>query len=216
MKRREFSAAVVGVGALGMGAWAMRAAQAQGMPAEEAYKRLAQRVPVSVPAGKIEVVEFFSYACPHCHEFDPSVQAWAAKLPADVVFRHVPVAFRPNWVGLQRLYFTLEAMGLLGALHGKAFEAFHRQRVALEQPDVAADWAVKNGVDGAKFKAVYNSFGMSGKLAQANRLAEMFKIEGVPTLGIQGQYLTSVSMTHSVPKTFEVANALIAAVRAGR
>ncbi|WP_374592649.1 thiol:disulfide interchange protein DsbA/DsbL [Aquabacterium sp.] len=215
MKRRQFAAWSAGLGMAALLASPSVFAQG-GLPAAGQYVKLAQRAPVSVPAGKIEVIEFFSYACPHCAEFDPALEAWVAKLPSDVVFRRVPIAFRPTWVPLQKLYLTLEALGQVNALQAKVFDAVHKQHLQLDQADVAAEWAARNGVDAAKFKSVYNSFGMQSKVAQANRLAEQYKIDGVPTLGVNGQYLTSVSMTQSEPKTFEAANALIAAARAGR
>lgn len=216
MKRREFAAWVASVG--GAGLLASLEANAQGgMPAESMYTRLAERASVAAPAGKVEVVEFFSFACPHCHEFEPGLEAWVSRLPSDVVFRRVPVAFRPTWVPFQKLYFALESLGQANnALSGKVFNAYHNQHVQLDQLDVAADFLAKNGVDAAKFKAVYSSFGMQSKLAQANRMAEQYKITGVPSLGINGQYLTSVAQVGSEPKTFEVANALIAASRSAR
>lgn len=215
MKRRELAAWACCVGGAALLAPLSVSAQG-GLPAEGQYVKLAQRAPVAAPAGKIEVVEFFSYACPHCNAFEPALEAWVAKLPPDVVFRRVPVAFRPTWVPLQKLYLTLEALGQANALQAKVFDAVHKQHLQLDQPDVAADWVAKNGVDAAKFKAIYNSFGMQSKIAAANHLAEQYKIDGVPTLGIHGQYLTSETLTRSEPKTFEVANALIAAARAGR
>lgn len=215
MKRREFAAWVASVGGASLLAPLEASAQG-GMPAEGTYTRLAQRAPVSAPAGKIDVVEFFSYACPHCYEFEASLEAWVSKLPGDVVFRRVPIAFRPNWVPYQKLYFTLEALGQVNAMQAKVFDAVHKQHLQLELPDVAAEFAAKNGIDAAKFKAIYSSFGMQSKVAQASRTAEQYKIDGVPTLGINGQYLTSVSLARSEAKTFEVANALIAASRGAR
>lgn len=212
MKRREFAALVASAG--GASLLAPLSADAQGgMPAAGTFIRLAQRVPSEAPAGKIEVVEFFSYACPHCNDFEPGLEDWVSKLPADVFFRRVPIAFRPSWVPLQKLYFALDFMGQVKALQGKVFDAIHKQHVQLDQLDVAADFVAKHGVDAAKFKAMYSSFAMQSKLAQANQTAEMYKIDGVPTLGINGQYLTSVSLARSEARTFEVANALIAASR---
>lgn len=213
MKRREFAAWAAGIG--GASLLAPLVAHAQGgMPAEGTYVKLAQRVPGTAPAGKVEVVEFFSYACPHCHEFDPGLEAWISKLPGDVFFHRVPIAFRPNWVPYQKLYYALEALNAInGTLQAKVFDAVHNQHLQLDQPDVAADFVAKNGLDATKFKAIYASFGMQSKIAQANRLAEQYKIDGVPTLGVNGQYLTSISLTRSEAKTFEVANALIAASR---
>ena len=118
MNRRDFSqqAAVTGMSlALGLSPWVAAHAQAPQAPVEGThYVTLSQRAPVSVPAGKIEVVEFFWYGCPHCNHFEPSLVTWAAKLPPDVVFRRVPVAFRETpFVIPPRLYFALEAMGLV-------------------------------------------------------------------------------------------------------
>lgn len=214
MNRREFATWVAGVS--GAGLLAPLGALAQGgMPPQGTYIRLSQRVPGEAPAGKIEVIEFFSYACPHCNDFEPGLEAWVNKLPGDVFFRRVPIAFRPSWVPLQKLYFALDMMGQVKALQGKVFEAIHQQHVQLDQLDVAAAFVAKHGLDAAKFKAMYTSFSMQSKLAQANHTAELYKIDGVPTLGINGQYLTSVSLTQSEPRTFEVADALIAASRSG-
>ena len=132
MNRREFSKQATALSALGMAAgmapW--EAAQASGPVEGTHYVKLSQRAPVSAPAGKVEVVEFFWYGCGHCHHFDPFLNAWIAKLPADVAFRRVPIAFRENpFVTHQRLYYTLEGMGLLGSLHGKVFNAIHEQQL---------------------------------------------------------------------------------------
>ncbi len=103
-------------------------------------------------------------------------------------FRRVPVAFRENpFVIHQKLYFTLEGMGLLGSLHMKVFNAIHEQQMKLDTVDAITDYLVKQGVDKDKFLAMFNSFGMQNKVKQARALAEAYRIDGVPTLGIQGK-----------------------------
>ncbi len=127
MKRRDFS---IQLAATGLGAvWAGSAA-AQGGPVEGThYTKLAQPVAVSVPAGKIEVVEFFSYGCPHCFALEPTLEAWAKRLPNDVVFKRVPVGFNALYENYQKIYYALEAMGQLEHMHRKVFDAIQDRAV---------------------------------------------------------------------------------------
>ena len=117
-------AAVAGLGLSPMVAWAQKKPEDG-----REYKTLDKRVATDAPAGKIEVVEFFWYACPHCNAFEPQLEAWQKRLPADVVLRRVPVAFRDDFVPQQRLFYTLEAMGKLDELHRKIGRASCRERV---------------------------------------------------------------------------------------
>ncbi|MGE0499153.1 MAG: thiol:disulfide interchange protein DsbA/DsbL, partial [Ramlibacter sp.] len=120
MKRREFSlsaAATLAVSGLAL------PAHAQKKPEEGTeYLALDKAVPVEAPRGKVEVIEFFWYNCPHCNAFEPKLESWIKKLPSDVVMKRVPVAFRDDFVPQQRLFYTLEAMGKLDELHGKVFK----------------------------------------------------------------------------------------------
>eukprot|EP01034_Spumella_vulgaris_P030006 gene30006-37152_t len=117
MKRRDFS---LGTAAALAATGLALPAHAQKTPEEGSdYLALDKRVPVETPAGKVEVIEFFWYACPHCNAFEPKLEAWIKKNPADVVVKRVPVAFRDNFVPQQRLFYTLEAMGKLDEVHRK-------------------------------------------------------------------------------------------------
>jgi protein dithiol oxidoreductase (disulfide-forming) len=141
--------------------------------------------------NKIEVVEFFSYACPHCARFSPMVNAWLAKLPQDVVFRRVPVGFgRDAWVNLQRAYYSLEATGDLARLDGPLFRAIHEERKPLFDESSIADWVGHNGGDADKFTAAYTSFGVNNQTFEADEMAQNFRIEGVPSLAVDGRYVT--------------------------
>jgi thiol:disulfide interchange protein DsbA len=145
--------------------------------------------PTSQP-GKIEVVEFFSYACPHCARFSPMVNAWVAKLPQDVVFRRVPVGFgRDAWVNLQRAYYSLEATGDLTRLDGALFRAIHEERKPLLDESSIADWVGRNGGNADNFTAAYTSFGVNNQTFQADEMAQNFRIEGVPSLAVDGRYV---------------------------
>jgi protein dithiol oxidoreductase (disulfide-forming) len=144
--------------------------------------------------GKIEVIEFFSYACPHCAHFSPQLNAWVAKLPPDVVFRRVPVGFgREPWINLQRAFYALEATGDLTRLDGALFHAIHEERLPLFDESSIADWVGRNGGNAEKFTAAYTSLGVNTQTFQADEMAENFRIEGVPTLAVDGRYIALVS-----------------------
>lgn len=139
--------------------------------------------------GQIEVLEFFSYGCPHCHEFDPLLTNWRKTLPADVVFRRVPVSFgRPQWAALGRLYLTLAALGLADKLDPAVFEAIHNQRIALHDEAKRNDWLAKQGVDVTQFNNTWKSFGVESQAKRAEQQSEAFKVAGVPALAIDGRY----------------------------
>src|SRR3569832_1443197 len=153
MKRREFSLA-------GLAATLPFTAFAQIKPPEDGkdYRTLDKRAPVEAPAGKIEVVEFFWYNCPHCNAFEPTLQAWSKKLPEDVVLRRIPAAFRDDMVPQQRFFYTLEALGKVGELHTKVFDAIHKERLDLTKQPGIVDWVAKQGIDPQKFTEIYTSF----------------------------------------------------------
>jgi protein dithiol oxidoreductase (disulfide-forming) len=213
INRREFNA--IGLtGPLGLLAGiGAPAAHAQGGPVEGThYQKLAQAVPLT-STGKIEVVEFFWYGCPHCYALEPFVEQWAAKLPADVSFRRVPVGFAPQHEFHQKVFYALEAMGQLGNLHRKFFDAIHKdhKRMATE-PELVA-FANANGLDSAKFTETMKSFTVIGKVRQAKQLSDAYRVDGVPMVGVQGRFTTSSTMAGSAERTFVVVDFLIGKVR---
>ena len=213
MKRRTFSTALLTAGTT-LAAGAQAQATAPGGPVEGThYVRLSQPLPPTA-GGKIEVVEFFWYGCPHCNEFEPALEAWQKQLPADVAFRRVPVMFREEpYTTHQRVFYALEALGLLGSMHRKVFYAIHIERQRLDRlPEIVAFMA-KNGVDGAKFTDAFNSFSTQTKARQAAQLSAQYKIDGVPALGVQGRFYTSGSLAGSNERMLAVANFLTERVR---
>ena len=176
------------------------------------YVKLAQPVPVAA-SGKVEVVEFFWYGCPHCHALEPALEAWIKRLPADVSFRRAPVAFSPQHEFHQRLYFTLEAAGLVEALHRKVFSAIHTERKSLTREADVAAFFTANGQDGAKLVETMKSFAVQTKARQARQLAEAYRIDGVPALGVQGRYYTSAAMAGGPDRAFAVTDYLIGVAR---
>lgn len=214
MKRREFSmaASAAAAGALSLGAsssWAQGAAPREGKD----YVKLGKPASVSAPAGKVEVVEFFWYSCPHCNVFEPQFEAWAKTQPADVVVRRVPVAFNASFVPQQKLYFALEGMNLLSQLHAKVFRTIHVERNLLKTDDAIFDWVGKQGVDLAKFKEVYNSFTVANQSRKAAQLQNEYEVEGVPAMGVAGRYYTDGTKAGNMDNVLRVVNALIASSR---
>lgn len=210
MNRREFS---LGGSALALASLA-GPTWAQGAPIEgRDFKRVEQ--PVAVPAGKVDVAEFFGYWCPHCNAFEPQLEAWVRKLPPQVSFRRVPVAFNAAQEPAQRLYFALEALGLVDTLHRKVFAAIHVEHKRMNNDADVAAWAKDVGADPAKIVDAMKSFSVGTKMRQARSLAEGFRIDGVPTLGIQGRWMTSPSIAGSQDRALAVADALIAQARKG-
>jgi thiol:disulfide interchange protein DsbA len=214
MKRREFSKQVCTAAASASAlAWAP-GAWAQGDPVEGTqYIRLGQPLPPP-GGGKIEVVEFFWYGCPHCFAFEPMLDVWQKKLPADVAFRRIPVAFREEpFTTHQRLYFALESMGLIDSMHRKVFNAIHLDKQRLDKlPEIVA-LVGKSGVDAAKFTEAFNSFSVQTKARQAKQLAEAYRIDGVPALGVQGRFYTSGTLAGGGERALVVADYLVARVR---
>jgi thiol:disulfide interchange protein DsbA len=213
MNRRDFSSQLVGLG-LGLSAGAPALAQG-GFVENTHYVKLAQPAPVSAPAGKIEVIEFFWYGCPHCNAFEPALEAWTKRLPDYVAFRRVPVAFRDVYAVHQQIYYALEALGKLDAMHRKVFYAIHNDRKRMEKPDEIADLMAANGIDRAKFLEAFNSFGVQSKVRQATKLVDAYKIDGVPALGVQGRYFTSGSLAGSADRSLAVTEFLVERVRKG-
>lgn len=187
MKRRNAAFALTAAG-LAPGAFA------QGGPVEgRHYVRLGQALPA--PPGKIEVVEFFFYRCPHCFAFDPLLESWVHQLPADVSFRRVPVGQQALLKLHQRMFYALEAMGALSpTVHTGIFTAFHRQGVDANDEAAVTALVGRLGVDTAKFKQAFSSFGVQGKVAQGQKLAELAGADSVPALMIGGRWRTAVGM----------------------
>ena len=210
MNRRDFSIHLLaGVATTGL-------AQAQGGPVEGThYVKLSQPAPVTLPSPdkKIEVVEFFWYECPHCNAFEPALEGWVKKLPPDVAFRQVPVGFSARHQVGQKLFYALEEMGQLAAYHRRIFAAIHVQNRRMgTEADVMA-LMKDQGVDMGKFTDAYKSFQVNTKANRAKQLTDAYKIDGVPALGIQGQYFTSGSLAGGNERVLAVADFLIARSR---
>jgi protein dithiol oxidoreductase (disulfide-forming) len=192
------------------------AQQQRGYQEGQDYVALDKRVPGDTTAGRVEVIEFFWYNCPHCNAFEPQLEQWAAKLPKDVMLRRMPVAFRDDFVPQQRLFYTLETMGKLEEMHKKVFYAIHVEKRNLSSQAAISDWVASQGVDKTKFGQIYDSFAVQTKATRAAKLQSDYKVGGVPALGIAGRFYTDGSLAQSMSRALQVTDFLIAEVKKGR
>ncbi len=172
------------------------------------------RLPSAQPtdtAGKVEVIEFFWYGCPHCYKVEPAVEAWEKRMPKDAVLRreHVVWDGRRDIEGHARLFLTLRAMGLLKQHHQAVFNAIHGEKQKLASDAEIFAWVAKRGIDRAKFEAAYKSFGVNAQVGRARSLTRNYGVESVPTFAVNGKYLTSLSGARSEQRLFEVIDKLI-------
>ena len=179
------------------------------------YVEINPAQPTDNPA-KIEVIEFMSYACPHCNDLNPYVIKWSAKLPADVDFKRVPVNFSPFYQLMAQLYYTLEVIGELKRLDEAVFNAIHVKGLKLVDDKSIQEWAVAQGIDAKKFSDAYKSFGVSSKVKRANQLAQSAKIRGVPAIAVDGKYLVVGQDIKSHDDLLALTDKVIAKVRAER
>ncbi|MFM7568213.1 MAG: thiol:disulfide interchange protein DsbA/DsbL [Betaproteobacteria bacterium] len=164
--------------------------------------------PVEAPAGRIEVLEFFAYWCPHCHSLEPELAQWRTRQPAEVVFRREHVSFRETRI--QQLHYALVALGKVDELSPRVFHALHVDKVRLETPQKMAEVL---GLDPKSFSEVYESFSVRTRARRGTQVAEAYAIDGVPSLAVAGKYLTAPSMAGSNTAALRVVDFLVARER---
>ena len=173
---------------------------------------------VDAPAGKIQVIEFFWYGCPHCNAFDPYLEAWIKKQGPDVVFKRVPVAFRDDFIPHSKMYYALDALGLSQKLTPVVFHEIHVNKNYLLTPEDQAKFLATQGVDPKKYMEAYNSFSTQSALQRDKALLDSYKIDGVPTIAIQGKYETGPAMVQgpedkALPGTLQVMDFIVSQIR---
>lgn len=191
------------------------AATAQPVEVVEGKQYLRLKAPQPVESGKkIEVIEFFSYGCPHCGELEPFLQSWLKALPPDVQFRRVPVVFQDRWAALAKEYYTLDALGEESRLTPEIFAALHGKGLPMWQDKTFFDWAASQGLDRKKVEDMYNSFAIASKFNRGKATAQAYQIQEVPKFVVDGRYVTHNVGTHRAMPG--VLDALIAKARAER
>ena len=150
--------------------------------------------PQAVETGKkIEVLEIFSYLCPHCYHLEPDLNKWEKQLPKDVEFRRLPGIFRDSWIPFAKMFYTFEAMGLSDKLHGEFFNAIHAQNARFDDDNALFDWVEKRGVNRKIFATTFSSFAIQSKAMRAKQLTKAYAITGVPAIIVDGKYRAYVS-----------------------
>jgi thiol:disulfide interchange protein DsbA len=151
------------------------------------YRVIAQQ-PVE-SGDRVEVIDFFFYACPYCNELRPRLEVWRQRKPADVVFRRIPVVRHDSWVPLAKTYYALEALGEAERLHGAVFQGYHVEELSMSQEKVIAEWAEKHGLDREKFMVAYRSDDVRQKVEKARKMTMDYDIQGTPAMVVDGRYI---------------------------
>lgn len=191
------------------------AANAAEFTAGKEYVELNNPVPVAEP-GKIEVVEMFWYGCPHCYQFEPTINPWIEKLPSDVDFKRIPAMFGGIWNAHGQMFLALESMNVEKKVHDAIFNAYHREGKKLDTPEKMAEFLEGQGVDKEAFLKAYNSFGVKSRAEQAKKLAMAYQITGVPVMIVNGKYRFDIGSAGGPQRALEVADYLIEKERAAK
>lgn len=183
------------------------------------YTRVVPAQPTSVPAGQVEVLEFFWYGCPHCYAIDPLVESWKKTKPAFITFARVPVMWSEGHRSTARLHYTLESLGKLDQLHGEVFKEIHVNNdylIGSDPNDTAAAeklqtaFVQKFGISEDAFKKAYHSFAVETALQRADQMVQRYRIEGVPTFIVNGKYVADVRSAGSPEKLLALVDDLAA------
>ncbi len=161
-------------------------------------------------SGKIEVIEFFWYGCPHCYAFEPVLEPWVKKLPSNIVFKRVPAIFNEQWGVAARVFYTLEAIGEEDRLHRSLFDAIHKDNLRITSDSAMLAWLATQKVDVEKYKAAYRSFTVETRLKRALQMTQAYRIDGVPSLAVQGRWVLSASRIHDRQDMLRAADSVIA------
>ena len=176
------------------------------------YKLLSSPQPTE-SKGKIEVTEFFWYACPHCYDLEPEIQAWVKRQKNDVVFKRVPIAFRDDFLPHSQIFYALEALGKEAEYSPKVMKAIHVDRKQMLKEDEIFNWATSVGLDTAAFTTAYKSFSVQTKAKTANATGSAYRVNGVPTIFVQGKYETSPSIAGTKARAIDTLDYLVGKAR---
>lgn len=222
MRQLLFSILIAGCGLFGAVAQA-----AEPFQAGKHYVELRNPVPVAVP-GKVEVVEVFWYGCPHCYDFEPTINAWAKNVPEHVNFVRLPAQFNPVWEAHARLFFTLEVLKVEDKVHAAIFEGIHSRndarivggrdgrKVLPPTPESMAEFLGEHGVDKDQFLKAYKSFAVSNRMKKAGKAVIDYQLTGVPALLVNGKYRFDVHSAGGPAQAIELINFLVEKERAAQ
>jgi thiol:disulfide interchange protein DsbA len=216
MNRRQLSTALLVAGVAGAVPFVPAVAQGSGPVEGKDYTKVDTPQPTNAPPGKVEVLEFFSYACPHCSAFEPTLEAWEKQAPAEIAFRRVPVPFLMNADNFMQTYYALETIGAVKDAQLKIFRGIHIERQRLDTGDNIAAYLGKNGVDAAKFLAAFKSFSVATSVSRAKKMVADYKVDSVPTLVVAGRWMTSPGTAGSQERALQVVDQLAQKARTAK
>lgn len=179
------------------------------------YLRLDPPRPTA-PGDRIELLEFFYYGCPVCYEFQPFFTRYLFQAPPYVAVRRIPAVSNESWEPFARLYYALNMLGEAGRLHWPVYDNYHFDGVKLNEPGVMIDWVTRNGVDRQKFIAAYRSEEVQRNLDHSRELMKLYNISGVPSVAIDGRYLTSARLAGGTRQLAQLVEELVRQVRQER
>jgi thiol:disulfide interchange protein DsbA len=184
-------------------------ALAQGQPR---YTELKPAQPTET-AGKIEILEFFWYGCPHCYNLEPLLESWQKHLGPDTQLRRVPAVFNERWGYDAAIYYAFDALGVLDRVHRPFFDAIHRDRLRTDNAAALSEWLQKNNVDPKKFQETFKSFGVQSKVRRATQQTVAYKIDGTPAMAVNGRYTVSADQGGSREGLLQTVDYLVDLVR---
>jgi thiol:disulfide interchange protein DsbA len=192
---------------------------AGGAPAQQFDEGIDYRAvpePARAEAGEgVEVLELFWYGCPHCYHLEPQLERWLAGKPDGVTFRRLPAVTSPRWVPHAKAFFAAQQLGVLDQLHEPLFKALHDQRRKVFTDEQIIAFAAEQGIDEEAFRAAYDSFPVDMQVRKAADLARRYGVDGVPSIVVNGKYVTSATQTGSNARMFRVIDYLVAEEGAG-
>jgi len=166
--------------------------------------------------GKIEVIEFFWYGCPHCYNLEPVLETWLKKLPPDVQFRRVPAVFNPRWEHDAEIFYTFDAMGVLDKVHKPFFDAIHQNGLRTDNPEAMAQWLQRNGIDPKKFNETMKSFTVKSRTGRAKQMSVAYNIDGTPAMAVQGKYTVSAEQGGSREGMLQTVSYIVDQIKKGK
>lgn len=165
--------------------------------------------------GKVEVIEFFWYRCPHCYNLEPVLEPWVKKLPADVHFRRIPAVLSDSWAIDAGIFYTFEALGVLDTVHKPFFDAIHKDRLIITSEPAMTEFLKKHGIERKRFDETFKSFGVQAKVKRAAQLSAAYQLDGVPMLAVEGKYTVSADQGGSQTGMLSTTDYLIDMARKG-
>ncbi len=197
-----------------LGASRLAAAQSSERAFEDSYRNI---TPQPLAGGDmIEVIDFFWYGCPYCYQLLPMIEAWEKTKPADVILRRSPAILREEWIPDAHLFYTMDLLGVADRLHGKAFEAVHRNRMLATDQEAWTKWAVANGIDRAKWDQAYNDKSVRDSVVRAVEMGRSYDVRGTPAIVVDGRYQTSGGMAGSLKNVMPTVTGLVNLARERR